>query len=49
MWKAEQAILDGGEVGEVVGREDLALDDAEVGLDLVEPAGMDRRVDEDDV
>jgi hypothetical protein len=47
--KAEQTILDGGEVWEVVGREDLALDDAEVGLDLVEPSGMDRGVDEDDV
>ena len=39
--KAEQAILDFGERGEIVGGEHLALDDGEVDLDLVEPAGMD--------
>ena len=37
------------EVGEVVGREDFALDDREVDLGLVEPAGVDRGVDEDQV
>ena len=39
----------GGELIERGGggrREDLALEDAEVDLDLVEPAGMDRQVDE---
>ena len=38
-----------GEVGKVVGREHLALDDREVDLDLVEPTGVDRSVDEDEV
>ena len=37
-----------GEV-EVVRREDLSLDDGEVDLDLVEPTGVDRRVDDDQV
>jgi hypothetical protein len=32
---------------EVVGGEDLALDDREVDLGLIEPAGMDRGMDED--
>lgn len=38
--KAKQAILNFGERGEIVGGEHLALDDREVDLDLVEPAGM---------
>src|SRR5713101_3353286 len=46
--EAEQAVLDLGQRGEVVRRQDLALDDREIDLDLVEPAGMDRRVDEDE-
>ena len=37
------------ERGEVVGVEDLALNDAEVQLDLVEPGGVDRRVDDPDL
>ena len=36
-----------GGVLEVVGVEQLALDDRVVDLDLVEPAGVDREVDED--
>jgi len=44
--KAAQAILDGRERWEVVGREDFALDDREVDLDLVQPAGVDGRVHE---
>src|SRR5215471_20211655 len=42
--KAEQAVLDVGEAGEVVRGQDLALDDREVDLDLIEPTGVDRRV-----
>ena len=34
------------ERAEAVGRERLALDDREVELDLVEPGGVDRQVDE---
>src|SRR5438552_9846245 len=44
--KAAQAILDGRERWEVVGREDFALDDREVDLDLVQPTGVDGRVHE---
>ena len=47
--EGEQTRLDGGEVGEVVGREHLALHDGEVDLDLVEPGGMGRQMDEDQV
>jgi hypothetical protein len=42
--KPEEPILDGGQAGEVIGREDLALDDREVDLDLVEPTRVDRGV-----
>jgi hypothetical protein len=35
--EAKQAILDLGERGKVTGREDLALDDREINLDLIEP------------
>src|SRR5205809_345172 len=44
--KAAQAIVDGRERWEVVGREDFALADREVDLDLVQPAGVDWRVHE---
>ena len=44
-----QLVLERGEARKIVGREELALDDGEVDLDLVEPAGVDRGVDEDDV
>lgn len=37
--EGEQPVLNGVETGEVVGGDDLALDDAELDLDLVEPAG----------
>jgi hypothetical protein len=47
--KADQAILHGGEVREVVWSEDFALDDAEVGFDLIEPTGVNWCVDEDDI
>ena len=45
----EELLFERCEVGEVVGGEDLALDDREVDLGLVEPAGVDRGVDEDQV
>ena len=44
-----QAAFEGGEIGEVAWREKLALNDGEADLDLVEPAGMDRRVDQDKI
>ena len=47
--EGEEVLLERVEVGEVVGGEDLALDDREVDLGLVEPAGVDRGVDEDQV
>jgi hypothetical protein len=44
-----QMVWKRGEAREVVGREELALDDGEIDRDLVEPASVDRGVDEDDV
>ena len=44
--EAEQALLDGGEIREVIWRDDLSLDDAEVGFDLVESTGVNGCVDE---
>jgi hypothetical protein len=45
----EQLLLARVEVGEVVGGQDFALDDGEVDLGLVEPAGVNRGVDKDQV
>src|SRR5260370_18091890 len=45
--EGEQTLLEVGEGGEVIGSEDLALDDGEIDLDLIEPAGMHRGVDQD--
>jgi hypothetical protein len=45
----EQVLLERVEVGEVVGLERFALHDREVDLGLVEPAGVHRGVDEDQV
>ena len=47
-----EVVQGAGEVGEaveVVRLEDLALDDRVVDLELVEPAGVDREVDEEEV
>ena len=44
----EQARPDGHQGGEIVGRENFALDDREVDLDLVEPTGMDGGVHQDE-
>ena len=47
--KCQELGFEDGEVGEVVGGEDLALDNGKVDLGLVEPAGVDGRVDDDQV
>jgi hypothetical protein len=46
--KGEQMVLELRDGGEVIRSEDLALDDGEIDLDLVEPAGMDRGVNQHD-
>jgi hypothetical protein len=43
--EAKQPPLDLGQIGEVVGGQDLALHDPEVDLDLVQPGSMHRQVD----
>ena len=43
----EQPLVERVEIGEVVRGEDLALDDGELDLGLVEPAGVHRGVEED--
>ncbi len=45
--EGEQTLLEFGQGGEIIGSEDLALNDGEVDLDLIEPTGMDRGVDEE--
>ena len=45
--KIEEALGKGIEIGKVIGGEHLGLDNREVDLDLVEPAGMDGRMDYD--
>ena len=47
--ECDQAAFEGREIGEVARREELALNDREVDLDLVEPAGMDWCVNQNDV
>ena len=47
--EGEEALFEFGQRGEVVGREDLSLNDREIDLDLVEPTGVDGSVDEDRV
>ena len=42
----EQSLLEIGEAGAVIGSEDLALNNGEVDLNLVEPTGVNRSVDE---
>ena len=44
--EAHDLAFESGRRGEVVGIEDLALDNREIDLDLIEPAGMHRGVDE---
>ena len=47
--ECDQAAFEGGEVVEVARREELALNDGEVDLDLVEPAGMNWCVNQNDI
>ncbi len=46
--EAEETILELGEGTEVVRGEHLALDNGEIDLDLVEPAGVNRSMDRDE-
>jgi hypothetical protein len=39
--EAKKPLADGAERSEVIRREDFALDDGEIDLDLIEPAGVD--------
>ena len=47
--EGKETLLQFGQGGEIVGREDLALNDGEVDFDLVEPTGVDRSVDENGI
>ena len=47
--ESEQTLLEFGQRREIIRRQDLSLHDREIDLDLVEPTGMDRSVDEDRV
>src|SRR3990167_11242275 len=47
--EAQQSFLDFCEAGEVIGGERLALYDGEVDLDLVEPTGVNRAVNRNEV
>jgi hypothetical protein len=47
--EGHQLPLQVGQVLEVARREQLALNDREVDLDLIEPTGMNRRVNQNDV
>jgi len=47
--KSEQPLFEFGQRREVVGGENLSLDDGEEDLDLVEPTGMDRGVEENSI
>ena len=44
--KIEEAFGDGVEIGKIIGRQDLSLDNREIDFDLVEPAGMNWGVHE---
>ncbi len=44
--KSEQALFEFLQRGEVVWREDLSLNDREIDFDLVEPASVDRCMNE---
>ena len=44
--KIEETLGEGIEIGKVVGREHLALDNREVDLDLIEPTGVHRHMHE---
>jgi hypothetical protein len=42
--KIHEALLEMGAGGEIVGREYLSLEDGEIDLNLIDPAGMNRSV-----
>jgi hypothetical protein len=44
-----QLVSKRGKIGKIVGREEVALGDGEIDLDLVTPSGMDRSVDKNDI
>jgi len=43
--EGEEPLLEFVEVGDIAGVEDLALEDGEIDLDLIEPARMDGQMD----
>ena len=45
--EGEEALFEFGQRSEIVRGEDLSLNDREVDLNLIEPTGVDRSVDED--
>ena len=47
--EGEETLFEFGQAREIVWRENLSLDDGEIDLDLIEPTGVDRRVDEDGI
>jgi hypothetical protein len=47
--KIEEALGEGIEIGKVIGREHLALDNREVDLDLIEPIGVNRSMHESQI
>jgi hypothetical protein len=47
--ESHQAPAESTEVGEIAGREQLTLDDGKVDLDLVQPAGVDWRMNQNDI
>jgi hypothetical protein len=47
--EARQVAFEGAKLREVVWCQNLTLDDREADLDLVEPTGVNRRVDENEV
>ena len=47
--EGKQTLFEFGQRREIVGRKDFSLNDREIDFDLVEPAGMDRGVDEDGI
>src|SRR3990172_5180252 len=46
--KRKESLWDFAQIGEVVGRENLPLHDRKVDLDLVEPAGVDGQMHQDE-
>ena len=47
--EGKETLLEFGQGREIVGRENLSLNDGEIDLDLIEPTGVDRRVDENGI